>query len=433
MIEKGEGGLSEEVLGANAESEVKSSAGQEVEPTKDKEPKCEKEKRDPTEVVSEFLIRFKRRIQEKEDEEAFSKIPIFSELTEEHFAPKMLRAIYREDELESLAEAVEAFLELETQIKPKASEIYQALAKSSAPSPFIDKLKDSLTYYAFDLGDITARKILRDILVIGVKMETERGDNLKDNTLRWTAWGLKEAQYFWAVQLDQKRDEEPERKELNIYGFDEVNEEGISGNERLREILRELNLDRLFSFYIREIGYTEDDEFPEAYGIKNAKSGGEYRRYGIVKLAATRKPTIFDVEILIHEWGHSIDPRLEGNSLPSISLLDQLNLFELWQRIRKEEPVEVTSYISRINNPDKETEDELERKEDWAESFMLFLTDPDFLKTKAPRRYEFCRAWFERFEPDFDYERFYAAYSKLLEKEYLKNEAYEKETNQNQE
>lgn len=64
---------------------------------------------------------------------------------------------------------------------------------------------------------------------------------------------------------------------------------------------------------------------------------------------------------------------------------------------------------------------------------MLFLTNPKVLTTRSLRRYEFCRAWFERFEPDFDYERFYTIYSELLEKEYLKEETYEEETNQNQE
>lgn len=434
MIKKGEEGLSEEVLKVNPESEVKSSAEQGMEPTKSKDPEREKEKRDPAKIVIEFLIRFRRRIQERENEETLSKIPIFSELTEEHFTPEILRAVYKKDELELLAEAVEGFLELEGQAKPKALEIYQVLGKSSAPSSFVNDLKNELTHYTFDLGDITARNILADILVLGTKKYGQFDRKIVTRrTLPEAKRELKEARYFWALQFGEKPEEELEREEIYIDGFDELDEEGVSGNERLRKILRELNLDRLFSSYIRMIGYTKDNEFPEVYGIKDGKFGGEYRRYGVIKLATTRIPTIFDVEILIHEWGHSIDPRLKGNSLRSISLLDQLNLFELWQRIRKEEPIEITSYISKINNPDKEIEDELKRKEDWAESFMLFLTDPDFLKTKAPRRYEFCRVWFERFEPDFDYEKFYAIYSKLLEEEYLKNKAHEKETNQNQE
>lgn len=82
------------------------------------------------------------------------------------------------------------------------------------------------------------------------------------------------------------------------------------------------DLGRLFSRYIRTIRYSENNEMPEVYGIKDARLGGSYAHYGVVELARGKRPTILIIDTLIHEWGHSIDPRLAGNDLSSISLLD---------------------------------------------------------------------------------------------------------------
>lgn len=102
---------------------------------------------------------------------------------------------------------------------------------------------------------------------------------------------------------------------------------------------------------------------------------------------------------LIHEDIHSLDPRVKDQK--DIPPAIQFKIIRDWEKIREEEPIEITSYVKEINNKDKKEEDFLKSKEDLTESGTMLLTNPNKLSDKAPKRFKFVKELLERHFPEF--------------------------------
>jgi hypothetical protein len=95
-------------------------------------------------------------------------------------------------------------------------------------------------------------------------------------------------------------------------------------------------------------------------------------------------------KVLLHEFGHS---RSSGRFE---RLGEALSISLEWRQIASEEEVFVTPYVEQNYVRARNGEQKLSRalEEDWAESFTMYILDPDYLKRVAPRRYGLVSGFF---------------------------------------
>lgn len=115
-------------------------------------------------------------------------------------------------------------------------------------------------------------------------------------------------------------------------------------------------------------------------------------------------------KVLLHEFGHS---RSSGRFE---RLGEALSISLEWRRIASEEKVFVTPYVEqnyiRARNGEQKLSKALE--EDWAESFTMYILDPDYLKRVAPKRYGLLSGFFMDNLRDLDLVEVRANYRKAI-------------------
>lgn len=203
---------------------------------------------------------------------------------------------------------------------------------------------------------------------------------------------------------------EKEEKPMEIKGFEKFDFRRIKGKE-IVEIAAQILPRQLLSANVGQIEYQDKARPVEkeygfsgksfaSFGLNLKEGGGDITFYKLTKrdkISYLRELP----SVLAHEWGHSIDPRLvDQRDLPPEV---QLQMIQEWEKARESEP-EWSSYVMKINNPNKQAEEILKSQESLAESCAAFLEDPERFRLFHPERYSFFAIWLGARFPEFDFE-----------------------------
>ncbi len=215
--------------------------------------------------------------------------------------------------------------------------------------------------------------------------------------------------------IDKIVSEKTESKEIipetKIEKFEKMDFRDDDGKEiKMTEIIKmasEIIPENLRWQNVKKIEYTEEKKgLGNEYGIKGLSAGGYHPYEKIIRFTKTNhtKEEMIDrfFHILAHEWAHSIDPHVVQQR--NMSLQKKSDVALEFARIRNKEKCPF-SYVKKINNENKQIEEDIKKEEDFAESMAYTLENPLFIKLVAPKRYEFCVNSIKQRFPDFDFEK----------------------------
>ena len=196
-------------------------------------------------------------------------------------------------------------------------------------------------------------------------------------------------------------EEKETEQEFLIGGFEKLGSLTNIGIEFAKNALQFIP-EEIIGKNIKSIKY-EDIKKPldKMYGI-DGDSAATYnplnREVALYKVDTPNKGFFKSFYRLIsHESAHSLDPRLIPQE--KLSILEEIEMIIDWDKVKEEE--ESTSvYVRIIKNTDKGKEKNLKSIEDFAETVSSFLITPTLLKSKSPKRFEFCEKWFVRQFPE---------------------------------
>ncbi|MBZ1345344.1 MAG: hypothetical protein KY055_01760 [Candidatus Nealsonbacteria bacterium] len=203
---------------------------------------------------------------------------------------------------------------------------------------------------------------------------------------------------------------EKTEKPIEIKGFEKFDFPQIKGKE-IVETATALLPKELFSNKIRMIEYQDKIQpVDKKYGFTGERfasfsplyfRGKDRADIAFYKVSLLDKISYLKELpfMLAHEWAHNIDPRLDDQKdlLPGM----QLQMVKEWDKARMEE-LEWSSYVLKINNPDKKIKEGLKSQESFAESCACFLENPEVFNLSHPKRYEFFSKWLSIRFPELD-------------------------------
>ena len=201
------------------------------------------------------------------------------------------------------------------------------------------------------------------------------------------------------IEPSKKNENKENKNPIKIIGFEKLNLPNIKGEEALKRA-EEIFPNGFITENVKTIEYLDEDPPPgdKQYGFE-ANTFASYSSYD-KKIKIYRKENaeknLEDLpNDLSHEFFHSLDPQsIDQKEIP---LIEQFRIIKEWEKIREEDPVEITSYVKAINNEDKSKEKFLKQKEDWAESGAIFLNNPCCLYLKSKKRYKFMENFLKKY------------------------------------
>lgn len=272
----------------------------------------------------------------------------------------------------------------------------------------INKTLDELNF----LSIVLESRFLGNIMFPGLSSWEEEKKHLTGQ-LKVSLVELRRENEVW--QKYSKFEREKEEKPMEIKGFEKLDgpTEMYKGEELLR-IAAEILPRGILSANIKSIEYSGKREPANKakYGFDGESaatfvSDDKCEKGDIVFHKTSDSSSRVDYFnnvpfILGHEWGHSLDPRLVDQK--DLSPREQLRMVKEWEEVRAKEE-EWSSYVKKINKPDKIDEESVKSQESLAESAAKFLNNPFTLKELYPQRSEFMVNLFKKRFPEFSLEK----------------------------